>query len=448
VDLRDRSISALREAGVAAGDRIVAAVSGGADSLALVHLLAEIREQAGIDVVVVHVDHGLRTASGDDARFVEDVARDLGLRCEVVPVSVRRAPRTSLEAAAREVRYEALEAAAERHGCAWIATAHTLDDQAETVLLRVIRDGTAAGLRGILPVRGRIVRPLLGVRRQALRDWLRERGVGWREDETNDDTTHERNWIRHVLLPQLTERRAGVVRALDRLAQTARIDDELLDAQAGDLLASVPRTAGGVFFPGPVLAEHPALVTRAIRRACAELGAPGADPRPIDALRTARPGALVERPGILGCRTAGGILLLPGAPQPPPGVKLPRRGMLAVPAWGLRVRVGPVSGGRVWWRWGPVPAGSMVLRTRRPGDRVRTPVGSRKVQDVLVDAKVPRPLRDLVPILATPDRALAVVGFAPPPVPSGSAARPWTDVVVEAEPLGGEGSRWWIRENR
>jgi len=220
------TLSAMRP-----GTVLLAAVSGGADSVAMLHLLVR-ATRAGFDEIglaAAHLDHGLRgRESTEDARFVRDLGDRLG-----VPVVIGRARPTdalhSLEARARRVRYRFLRAAAKRRGAAAVLTAHTLEDQAETVLDRLLRGTGLRGLRGILPERAlgrardlRLLRPLLEVRRGDLRGWLTDRDLAWREDRTNRDGSNRRSRIRHELLPRVDEIGPGGAPALARMANRAR----------------------------------------------------------------------------------------------------------------------------------------------------------------------------------------------------------------------------------
>src|SRR5262245_39578650 len=191
-----------RRCGVRTGDRLLVGVSGGADSVALLLLLLEAARKLDLDIEVAHFDHALRTDSLADATWVEELARSLGLECHI---ERWRTPRPG-EAAARQARYEFLERTARARDAAAIAVAHHLDDQIETVLLRLAR-GT--GPRGALGMAWRrnepvpIVRPLLDVRRAELQAFCTTRGIAWREDSSNTRTDRARNRVRHDVIPGL-----------------------------------------------------------------------------------------------------------------------------------------------------------------------------------------------------------------------------------------------------
>ncbi len=210
---------------------VLVAVSGGADSVALLRLLvaAAAKRDVPVRVTAAHLDHGLRGEDArEDARFVRRIAEELGVRIVVGRARLEAAD-GSVEARARKVRYRFLGDAANRLKAGIVYTAHTLEDQAETVLDRLLRGTGIRGLRGILPERRfgpgralRLRRPLLEVRREDLRAWLTERGFAWREDPTNHDGRNRRSRLRHELLPRIDEIGPGGAPALARVARQAR----------------------------------------------------------------------------------------------------------------------------------------------------------------------------------------------------------------------------------
>ena len=206
---------------------VVVGCSGGADSLALVALAVD----GGLAPVAVHVDHGLRPDSDREAGIVADAAARLGAGFDARRVTV--APGPSLEARARAARYDALEAARVAHGATAVLVAHTADDQAETVLLNLLRGSGSAGLAGMPSRRGYVVRPLLGARRADIRAECTRRELTPWEDPSNDDLSFRRNWIRHEVLP-LLEQGAGrdLTPLLTRQADVLRGESDFLDALA------------------------------------------------------------------------------------------------------------------------------------------------------------------------------------------------------------------------
>ena len=246
--------------------RILCAVSGGADSMCLLHLL----HSRGRDVVAAHFEHGIRgEESLRDAAFVQSWCRELGIPCVTghgdVPVYAREKG-ISMETAARALRYRFLEETAAEQDCAWIATAHTADDNVETVLLNLTRGAGALGLQGIPPCRGKIIRPLLGVSRREIEDYLEKNAVPHVEDSSNESDDYSRNRIRRRVTPVLREINPGLNEAVGRTARLLAQDEDCLSGLAKDF---IDRFYDGESLPGKeLLALHRAVASRVIRRLC------------------------------------------------------------------------------------------------------------------------------------------------------------------------------------
>jgi len=231
------------------GDRVAVAVSGGADSVALLELLLEARDRLGIVVSVAHFNHRLRGGDSEtDAEFVQRLAaaRDV----QIFSGCAAAFHDANVEALARQDRYSFFERLV-RDGCAGkVATAHTADDQAETVLARFLRGGGPAGLAGILPVvrDGAVVRPLLEVRRAELRAWAAARSLTWREDSSNLDRRFLRNRLRQELIPQLeSDYNPGIVNVLNHAAEVARGEEAHWQRHIEELAArSIQQTPEGL----------------------------------------------------------------------------------------------------------------------------------------------------------------------------------------------------------
>jgi tRNA(Ile)-lysidine synthase len=243
------------------GDRVGVAVSGGADSVALLLLLLELRGTLGIVPSVVHFNHKLRGKASDaDEAFVAKLAAKHGLEFHSASVDVAKKAkmeRANLEDAARRARYDYFRSLAESGACGRIVVAHTADDQAETVLAHLLRGTGLAGLGGIHPVAGPVVRPLLNVRRSELRRYLRARKQTWREDATNRDMKRMRARIRKKLLSLLEKQfQPAIVEHLSTLAELAREDEADLQGQAElRVLALAKETKGGLRIPARDIAE-------------------------------------------------------------------------------------------------------------------------------------------------------------------------------------------------
>ena len=276
-----------------AGDRVGVAVSGGADSVALLRLLLELQQELGIVLSVVHFNHKLRGAESDeDQRFVSELAQShkLELRCQSGDVAACAAKKhLSLETAARRMRYRYFRQLLLEGRLSRIATGHTLDDQAETVLLKIVRGAGTRGLAGIYPqvsVSGAegsdsdasIIRPLLGTRRRDLEAYLLALGQGWREDKSNRDVRHMRNRVRHGILPRLERYLNPAVReAFSETAEIARAEEEYWQKEVARALPQVWNKTGdgsdGGILTLSVFADFPlALQRRVVRAACESLG--------------------------------------------------------------------------------------------------------------------------------------------------------------------------------
>lgn len=229
-----------------AGERIGVAVSGGADSVALLRVLADLRPELGIRLAVLHFNHQLRgSESDDDEHFVASLAAGLGIELLAGRGDVATAARErgwNLEDAARRLRYAFFSSVVATGQVAKVAVAHTADDQAETVLARLVRGTGPSGLAAIYPVKGYVVRPLLGIRRHELRAELKLISQPWREDSSNQDLRRLRSKLRHQILPVLErELQPNIVGHLGRLAQMAREDEAFWTALVAERLATLAR---------------------------------------------------------------------------------------------------------------------------------------------------------------------------------------------------------------
>jgi tRNA(Ile)-lysidine synthase len=266
---------------------------------------------------------------------------------------------------------------------------------------------------GIAPVRGIFVRPLLDVAGAELREWLAERGLEWREDPTNLDTRFERNWVRHELMPMLVARRAGVAKALARAGAFARADEDVLDALADEVISRAEVDDVGLLIGDELSVLPTAIASRAIRKSFRALGEEASADATEDVLGLG-PRGRMRAGSVLVQRIPEGIAFVRAQGVAPAPVRLDE-GRAASRDWAVTVRLGTAADERWTWRTHLPEATDVVIRSRRPGDRVGTAAGTRKVQDVLVDAKVPLPLRDLVPVVTVHDEPIAVVGLTTAP---------------------------------
>ena len=240
-----------REQMLSGGESVIIATSGGPDSIALLHLLRRVQDEFRLRLRVAHVDHGLHRSSPAHAAFVRDTARAWGIPFSVRRVNVRahaKRHRLTIEEAARALRYAALAGVARRVRATHIATGHTADDQAETVLLWLLRGAGADGLGGMPATRAheglRVIRPLLGVRRDEIVAYLKAERVRWRTDPTNRSRVPLRNRIRQDLLPHLAGYNPGIKAVLQRLAVQVADDAALLDHLADEAAGAMVRRDG------------------------------------------------------------------------------------------------------------------------------------------------------------------------------------------------------------
>jgi tRNA(Ile)-lysidine synthase len=416
------------------GDRIVVSVSGGPDSVALLHVLHSLAPAYEFALHVFHLDHGLRgEASAGDARYVQALANRLSVPCTVVALQPGDLKHMagSLQANARTLRYAELERLAAHIGANKVALGHNRDDQAETVCMRFLRGAGTHGLAGISPVRHAgvvtYIRPLLNTPRCDIEQYCRDRELSPRLDESNNQPHYLRNRLRLELLPHLAATyNPAIGENLGQLADVLRAEDQFLDQLAAEAFERCRAPGEGVALNGAALLAEPlALARRVVRLAAKAVVGPTCDLglEPVTQVLEAAPHSQGSRMLMLPngvrvfleygvCRFFGSGHELPAEGEWP----LAAPGVTVVPPLGLQVEVLPAGTAR-----GPMEAqfdaarlpGPLRLRTRRPGDRIWPTgmEGSKKVQDMLVDAKVPKRLRDRVPLLTAGDEVLWVIGY-------------------------------------
>ncbi len=391
--LADRSAEYIRKHRLTGrGDHVLAAVSGGPDSIALADILTRLQDQLELrPITIAHFDHRLRGSESDaDREFVEEFARSRGLPFTCGTADVRSFGQErgmSMEMAARECRHSFLKDAARKSGANRIALGHNLDDRAEEVLMRLLRGSGPAGLTGMLPAGGEgIIRPLLFASRAEIAEYLAERGLAYRVDSSNLEPVCQRNALRLRVFPILEEVfHPEVSRTIARYAELAADEEDWWDDQVRAALDRCLRAAesGAALDLAGLRELHPALVRRVLRRVVEKVrgGAGGIhlvhiEPLFAMALRD-MPGKRVHLPGEIEA-------LQRGAPDP-------RRALM--------------DADKVRW--------PLCVRFWKPGDRFR-PLGmrgSKKLQDFFTDSGVPREQRGKIPILCDRDKICWVAGL-------------------------------------
>lgn len=425
------------------GQHLLVAVSGGPDSVALVSLLHRLRTPWRLTLSAVHGNYGLRGSESDcDQEFVEALCQRLDIPLHTMQLNVRnRARGTSLQAAARDVRYSGLTTIAHRCGADRIAVGHTADDQAETVLLWMLRGAGLSGLSGMPACRdGIIVRPLYEVRRREILAYLQSEALSFRHDSSNDKPIYLRNRIRHEIIPALQRVSPASVKALCRLADVCREDDRYLDEQVAALSADrIDRVPGGEqMIERSFLRDLPLAVQRRLIHASLRRCSPVDRPPSFHMVELVRQ-AVMKKNRVSSITTPSGAVIVDkdvvqffpptsrDRPQDPSHQTVPM--VLSVPgtitwvATGQRIHVERslrkhihetahrkdrimVDADRI--------DGPLMVRVWQPGDRF-CPFGmkgrSKKLQDFFTDLKVFGSDRTRIPVVATAERIVWVVGY-------------------------------------
>jgi tRNA(Ile)-lysidine synthetase-like protein len=426
---------ALERAGGVSGSAMLAAVSGGPDSTALLCALASVREALGFSLSACIVDHGMRGAQeiAQDVSFVQGLCAERGIGLAVARIApgacAARARETgkSLEEMARDMRHRLLVEKAREIGARRIALGHTEDDVLETLLMRVLQGSGVEGLRGIAVSRGPFIRPLLTCTRKHVMDYLAEKGLGWREDSTNANTVFLRNRVRHLLMPVLRESFPGYRRGLLTMADKLAGVTDMVQRQAGALQWSATDAGFTIsrdeFFAAPSAVRASSLLS--LYDSFRTPGSPRRLPWRFLAPALVETDPLIEgwilRGHGVGLEARAGTLSWGPdiARQGKKGyfIEVSEAGNAAFLETGVRLRFarglatpGAREGGLSILRREVEPP--LVLRSKRKGDQILLEGGSTSVKDIFAGWKVPAGQRDRIPLLADRKGVLAVLGSA------------------------------------
>ncbi len=397
---------------------VLVALSGGGDSVALLHLLLHLAPHFSLQVKAAHLDHGIRAESGRDVEFVRQLCRKWKVPLTVEHLDVPRLARErgqGLEEAGHELRREFLQRTADSLGCDYIALGHHRGDQAETLLMRLVRGSGMTGLAAMQPLNGRLIRPLLDFSRKQVEDYLKAIGQNYLQDASNDDLYYTRNRLRHRVLPELAELNPRLEENLAALTRRISFEEDFWQQKVKEALCAVRTLGEGeLWLDRPaVLKLHPALRARVLRQALQDVRG---DLRGIGAvhvealeklLEAAAPQAEAHLPGAWGGRRYERLWLRPAPPKmtAPFSVEVPGPGEVQLP-----------DGRRMLFSLESVPQGESLLavefpahlvpfpltvRSFRPGDRFHPcgAPGSRKLKKFFIDAKIERETRASVPLL-------------------------------------------------
>ncbi len=396
--MQNKILAFLRQQSmIDSGDQVTCAVSGGADSVALLFALYLLKEKLKIQLAAAHFNHHLR---GDESDRDEVFARDFCDRYDI-PLTVGHGSivpgKKGLEAAARDARYAFLRSLPGK-----IATAHTADDNAETVLMHLVRGTGLKGLGGIAPVSGRVIRPMLSVTRQEVEDFCAEWCLSYMTDSSNREDVFLRNRLRHHVMPLLKQENPQLATNVSAMALRLRQDEDCLGK-----LAKLPEMDVEA-----LKAMHPALRSRALENFLKRSGI-----REPEASHIAQAESLVfsEKPSAFA-RFPGGIVIARnyGLLAPQSQAEVPETAELPVPgsiAWG-DYRITASEEGEGWLIY---PHGPITVRSRLSGDTIRLPGGTKTLKKLFIDRKIPANIRSRIPVLADGRGVLAVYGFGTNP---------------------------------
>lgn len=425
------------------GVTVLCAVSGGADSVCLLHALYHLRARLGFSLAAAHYNHLLRgEESQRDAAFVEQF---LSLCCgperqadgallPAVPLfsgsgdvaAQARRLGYGLEEAARDMRYAFLRQAAREAGAGLIATAHTASDNAETILFHLARGSGLRGLTGIQPARGELIRPLLTTTRKEVEAYLAYYGLPFRVDHTNSDDTYSRNRIRHQVVPVLEELCPGFCARVADTAALLRSDEDFLSDQARRVSDQAVSASEGLSIPAALIAQAPdPVASRAARQLVGRLNSGDQDcglPHLEALVRLCRgtdPSAECHLPYGLTARREYGTLILTRAPAAASlsSARLVLPGETQTGPWHIScvpaAYTGQAQGPFDFWL-SAQQISALTLRPRRTGDRLAPPGRPGKtVKKWLIDEKIPRLRRDCLPVLESDGQVVAVAGLGP-----------------------------------
>jgi tRNA(Ile)-lysidine synthase len=419
---------------LARGDTIVAAVSGGLDSAVLLDILCRLAVEWDLRLHIAHLNHGLRgDASEQDAAFVETLGRVNSLTFHGWKVDCRQSAalqQCSLEEACRKERFKFLQDVTRSVGADKIATGHHADDQAETVLMRLLRGSGTTGLAGIRPIAGTRIRPLLTVDRNQIEAYAHTRNLKWRVDASNIDLGIHRNRIRHQLIPILkSDYGSRVPEAIARAGEILQADDDLLESIALDASKTVicARSSRKIALDGSAFfGYHVSVQRRVIRAVLTQLGF---SPRRVEfrlinrllAGLASQQSKIQVASELIASYTGRLIILGTSASGFEHEIHAGQNRVTSIDAnldveeiahTAFPASFADVSPFEIWFDCEAVPE-NLVLRTIRTGDRMRPfgSGGSAKVSDILINRKVPRLIRDEVPVLANQDQVFWIVGI-------------------------------------
>lgn len=424
-----------REKLILPGEKVILALSGGPDSMALLHILKELKGELGFELAAAHVNHGLREEADEEAGFVESYCLNAGIPCYIHKADIEKIARSAnktLEEAGRDERYRFFRELKKRLDAGHIATAHHKDDLAETVLHHIIRGTGIKGLRGIMPLNGDIIRPLLEVTRQEIEDYLEKNDIPYCIDRSNYDPVYLRNRVRNSLIPYLKDNfNPRITEALCQLADIARIENDALELETERYWEKVLLSSekNRLVLQNPVLSSlHPAYQRRLVIKAIKEIrGGKEADINIKDVLAVIE---LMQKSGsskvihlagnIKVNKSYGELIFILGTEENinycyqvevPGEVYIPE--LEAVYSFEImKPDAGFKKEDATYLDFSGLNF-PLFIRSRKKGDVFRPAglKGSKKLKDYFIDAKIPVNRRDKIPLLASENEIYAILGI-------------------------------------
>ena len=404
--------------------KIIVGLSGGADSVALLHVLCSLKEEFEWSIIAVHIHHGLRGEDADrDAVFAEEFCEKLEVPCIVRKFDVKaeaKARKLGEEETGRLLRYAVFREVAGKEG--FIAVAHHRQDQAETLLMRLCRGTGLTGLTGMAPVNGNICRPLLFCSRAEIEQYCKENGLNWREDITNQEEKYTRNKLRLKVLPVLGEINPKAVEHISETAELLALEEDFLEQQASACYEAVKLNGAEVALDRRKLLElHPAMRKRVLRKAMAEFLSADVSQVQIEALEdllqkeTGKSRDFLEGIHAENCydrlmlsvkqeKEAGYQYGLPIGEK----VDIPEAG-ISVTAWLSEIDMG-VTEDTKCFDFDQI-TGELFCRTRKTGDFISMKNGRKRIKDLFIDEKIPRKEREIFPLIAAGEEIFWAVGL-------------------------------------
>ena len=390
-----------RYALVQPGEQVICAVSGGADSVALLFAMFLLQEKLQITISAAHFNHQLRGEESDrDQQFVQDFCShfDIPLHLggeQVVP------GKKGLEAAARDARYRYFRSLNGK-----IATAHTADDNTETVLMHMIRGTGLRGLGGIAPINGNLIRPMLEITRHEVMEFLQEYHLDYISDSSNSTDQFLRNRLRHHVIPLLKQENPCLAENVSEMALRLRLDEQVLQRMAA--VEEIDVTT--------LRQMHPAIRSRAISCFLEKCGVPEPESEHVALVEklafSEKPSAKANFPGGVTIERNYNVLVKSKDLKEIEEILLPQFGAIELPELGLRITVSKADGGaKAINSFEVLPCGKVYLRSRMPGDTMRLPGGTKELKKIYIDRKIPASSRSQIPVIVDDKGVLGVYGI-------------------------------------